>query len=147
MSDWDFPSLFTTNTTVQSEHIDGLGHANNAIYVTWCEAVAWQHSQALGLTVKDYQSLNRGMAISRASYDYILPCFAGDELILATWLTANDGKLRMERSFQIEDTDSGKTLFRGRWQLISVNLETGKPARMPQIFNEVYGPVVVSSES
>jgi acyl-CoA thioester hydrolase len=145
MIEWDYPSPFLVSATVQLDHIDGLGHANNTIYVSWCEKVAWQHSKALGLSVEDYQLLGRGMAIKQASYDYIVPCFANDELLLGTWLTASDGKLRMERSFQIVGAKRGDTLFRGRWQLISVNLETGRPTRMPQCFKDVYEPVVISN--
>ena len=51
---WDQPQAFIIDLHVASEHIDELGHANNAVYVTWLERCAWQHSQSLGLGIEDY---------------------------------------------------------------------------------------------
>ena len=38
---WDRPDPFTIELAVGSEDIDGLGHANNAVYVAWLERCAW----------------------------------------------------------------------------------------------------------
>ena len=45
---WDRPNPFTIELAVGSEDIDGLGHANNAVYATWLERRAWLHSPFLG---------------------------------------------------------------------------------------------------
>ena len=92
---WDYPSPFTQPAVPIPADIDGLQHTNNAVYVQWCERIGWAHSQALGLSLLDYQRLDRAMAIRRGEYDYLLPTVLGDELTLATWLTASDGKLTM----------------------------------------------------
>ena len=63
MTDWDRPSPFTLALTPAAEHIDGLGHTNNAVYVQWCEQAGWAHSEALGLSLADYRRLDRAMAI------------------------------------------------------------------------------------
>jgi acyl-CoA thioester hydrolase len=101
MNDWDFPSPFTLALTPAAEHIDGLAHTNNAVYVQWCEQAGWAHSEALGLSLDDYRRLDRAMAIREGHYDYLLPSFEGEALVLGTWLTASDGKLTMERRFQL----------------------------------------------
>jgi len=44
MSAWDFPDPFTQTVRVLGTHIDVLAHANNAVYVNWCQDVAWAHS-------------------------------------------------------------------------------------------------------
>lgn len=140
---WDQPTPHILPITVSATDIDGLGHANNACYVQWCELCAWQHSALLGLAVTDYQALDRGVAIHKASYQYFLPSFAGDTLLVATWLTGCDGKLRLERSFQILDQASGATVLRGHWLLICTTLSTGKATRFPERFLEVYGGAVI----
>ena len=133
----------------QAADIDGLNHTNNAVYVQWCERVGWAHSDALGLCLADYQRLDRAMAIRRGEYDYLLPTDLGERLTLATWLAASDGKLSMERRFQLVRDSDGSTVLRGRWDLVCIELSTGRPRRMPPEFVQVYGaavrPVVVPS--
>lgn len=141
--DWDFPEPYTYPVRIAESDIDGMGHANNACYVVWCEDCAWSHSQSLGLSVHDYQRLDRGVAIRKASYDYTLPAFEGEELLIGTWLTACDGKLRLERRFQMINLSTGKTVQRGHWELICVTLSSGKATRFPREFVDVYAAAVV----
>ncbi|MDP7456148.1 MAG: thioesterase family protein [Gammaproteobacteria bacterium] len=140
---WDYPNPFTSNILVAADDIDGLGHVNNACYVVWCEQCAWKHSELLGLNIADYQRLDRGVAINKADYDYFLPSFNREELIVGTWLTACDEKLRLERSFQTINRETGATVMRGSWQLICVTLSTGKPSRFPQEFLDSYATAVI----
>lgn len=58
-------------------------------------------AQVLGLGLYDYHRLDRAMASRRSAYDYLRPSFLGDALIQGTWLVASDGKLTMERRFQL----------------------------------------------
>ena len=143
--DWDYPTPFTHQLTVSRANIDGMGHANNACYVVWCEDCAWKHSGALGLSVEDYQRLDRGVSIHRANYEYLLPSFENDDLTIATWLTGCDRKLRLERSFQIVNTITEQTVLRGHWLLICTALSTGKAVRLPQEFLQAYGGAVIAS--
>ena len=142
-SPWDYPAPYILDLTVGDQDIDGMGHANNACYVIWCERCAWEHSRSLGLSVSDYHRLNRGVAIQRASYDYVAPAFAGERLRIGTWLTGCDGRLRLERRFQILRAADDSTVLRGQWALVGINVETGKPARLPPAFISVYGGAVV----
>lgn len=141
--EWDYPRPFTREIIVEESDIDGLGHTNNASYVIWCEQCAWQHSESLGLSVADYQKLDRGVAIHHAEYDYRLPTFASDRLIVGTWLVHCDGKLRLERRFQIVRLDNGATVLRGRWNVVSVVLSTGRTTRLPRQFVDTYSSAVV----
>lgn len=142
---WDHPTPFTLPAAPQPQDIDGLNHTNNAVYVQWCEKVAWAHSEALGLALADYHRLDRAMAIRRGEYDYLLPSGLGDALTLGTWLFRGDGKLAMERRFQLIRDSDGATLMRGRWQLVCIELASGKPRRMPPEFCRVYLPAAVDA--
>ncbi|MDN3919625.1 acyl-CoA thioesterase [Roseateles violae] len=135
---WDHANPFTLDVRPQADDIDGLNHTNNAVYVQWCEKVAWAHSEALGLSLADYQRLDRAMAIRRGDYEYLLPTFVGEDLRLGTWLTASDGKLTMERRFQLIRAADGVTVLRGRWELVCIELASGRPRRMPEEFCEIY---------
>ena len=141
--EWDYPAPFTQEVTVAATDIDGLGHTNNASYVIWCEQCAWLHSESLGLSVADYQELDRGVAIHHAEYDYHLPTFVDDDLIIGTWLVDCDSRLRLERRFQIVRRKNSETVLRGRWNLVSVVLSTGKTTRLPRLFVDTYSAAVV----
>jgi len=142
--DWDYPQPFILAVTPQAGDIDGLDHTNNAVYVRWCEQAGWGHSEGLGLSLDDYRRLDRAMAIRRGSYDYLLPTLAGEALTLATWLVGGDGKLSMERRFQLVRNSDGATVLRGRWELVCIEISSGRPRRMPAEFLDTYMPVVVA---
>ena len=135
---WDYPNPFTQPAVPQAVDIDGLQHTNNAVYVQWCERIGWAHSEALGLSLLDYQRLDRAMAIRRADYDYLLPTQLGEELTLATWLSASDGKLTMERRFQLIRNRDQVTVLRGRWDLVCIEVSSARARRMPAEFFAVY---------
>ncbi len=141
---WDYPNPFTQPAVPQAVDIDGLQHTNNAVYVQWCERIGWAHSEALGLSLLDYQRLDRAMAIRRADYDYLLPTQLGEELTLATWLSASDGKLTMERRFQLIRARDQVTVLRGRWNLVCIELSSGRARRMPAEFCAVYLAALVA---
>lgn len=140
---WDYPQPFILPVAPQVNDIDGLNHTNNAVYVRWCEQIGWAHSEALGLGLADYQRLDRAMAIKRGEYDYLLPSALDDQLTLATWLLASDGKLTMERQFQLIRKRDQVTILRGRWDLVCIELSSGRARRMPQEFCHKYLPAIV----
>ena len=141
---WDFPQPFTLPVTPRGDDIDGLNHTNNAVYVQWCGQIGWAHSEALGLGLADYRRLDRAMAIHRGEYDYLLPTVLGDELTLGTWIMSSDGKLTMERRFQLIRNRDRATVLRARWDLVCIELSSGRARRMPSEFCEIYLPARVN---
>ena len=135
---WDYDKPFVIGLTVAEADIDVMGHTNNVTYLRWLEQVAWAHSTALGLDWAAYQRLKRAMVARRHELDYLLPSFAGDELQIGTWLAENDGKLSMWRRYQVIRAGDGQTLLRGRTHWVCVDLESGKPRRMPEEFLKAY---------
>ena len=137
---WDVRAPFIERVTVQPEHIDRFGHTNNVVYLSWLEQVAWSHSQTLGLGFADYERLGCGCVARRHELDYLAPTFAGDELLLATFIHENDGRLTMWRGYQIIRAGDGRTVLRGRTQWVCVDMKTGKPRRQPPEFVQAYKP-------
>ena len=136
---WDRPQPFVVDIRVQAAEIDHYQHANNAAYVTWLERCAWAHSNALGLSLELYQSLDRGMAVLRHEIDYLAAAYQDQSLKLATWIVASDGKLRMTRRFQLVREADGLTLLRALTTFVCIELSSGKPKRMPAEFIQGYG--------
>ncbi|AIR91555.1 acyl-CoA thioesterase [Pseudomonas cremoricolorata] len=142
---WDLPTPFVIDLRVGAQDIDGLGHANNAAYVTWLERSAWRHSQRLGLDLAEYRRLDRAMAVVRHEIDYLAAGYEDDELQLATWIVEWDQRLRMTRHFQLKRPSDGLTLLRARTTFACIELSTGRPRRMPGEFLEGYGPAVIQA--
>lgn len=142
---WDLPAPFVIDITVSAEDIDGLGHANNAVYVSWLERCAWRHSQRLGLDLAEYRRLDRAMAVVRHEIDYLAAAYEGEELQMGTWIVASDHKLRMDRQFQLVRPADGVTLLRARTTFVCIELSSGKPRRMPVEFVDGYGRALLGA--
>jgi acyl-CoA thioester hydrolase len=140
---WDHRAPHTQTRRVMAEDIDGLGHTNNAVYVNWCEQVAWDHSAALGMSLEGYQRLDRAMAVVHAEYHYLQACHLDDEIITATWIAQWDRRLTMQRHFQIIRPADGATLLRAKIRFACIELSTGRPRRLPPEFIAVYGPAIL----
>jgi acyl-CoA thioester hydrolase len=140
---WDMATPFVIDLKVGNDDIDGLGHANNAVYVTWLERCAWRHSQRLGLDLSEYRRLDRAMAVLRHEIDYLASAYEDDDLQLATWIVDWDQKLKMTRQFQLVRPRDGLTLLRARTTFVCIELSSGKPKRMPAEFIEGYGPAML----
>lgn len=142
---WDLATPFVIDLNVAADDIDGLGHANNAVYVAWLERCAWRHSQQLGLDLTEYRRLDRAMAVVRHEIDYLASAYEDDELQLATWIVDWDCRLKMPRRFQLRRPGDGLTLLRAQTTFVCIELSSGKPRRMPVEFIEGYGPAMVSN--
>ena len=135
---WDLPTPFIMEQFVGPEHIDEMGHTNNVVYLQWLEHMAWGHSNALGLNWDVYKALNRALVARRHEIDYLAPTFAGEKLLMGTWIVGNDRKLSVTRRYQIIRPADGVTVLRGQTHWVCVDLESGKPKRMPPEFADGY---------
>lgn len=140
---WDLVQPFVIDVRVDASSIDHYGHVNNAEYLRWIERASWAHSRQLGLSLDDYRALDRGMVVHRHELDYLAPSFEGDRLELATWIVACDGRLTLERRFQLRHAESGRTVLRARTRFACIALSTCRPKRMPARFVDVYGKAVI----
>ncbi|MGK9065014.1 acyl-CoA thioesterase [Stutzerimonas chloritidismutans] len=140
---WDQVEGYVIDIEVDASHIDELGHANNAVYVTWLESCAWRHSQSLGLGLDDYRRLDRAMAVLRHEIDYLAAAYEGDRLQLATWIVESDQRLKMKRNFQLVRPADNTTLLRAQTTFVCIQLSNGKPKRMPVEFVEGYGQALI----
>jgi len=138
---WDLPSPHVHVVVAASDDIDGYGHVNNAVYVRWLDHAAWSHSTELGLSPDSCIGGRRGMAVMRTQLHYISPALEGDRLEAATWIVESDHRLRCSRRFQIRRAADGRTLLRALVHYVCIDLDSGRPKRMPPEFVERYRPL------
>ena len=83
-------------------------------------------------------ALRRGMAAHRLEIEYLRAAVRGDVVEAATWIVGTDGRLRVERRFQLRRQSDGETLARARIDYVCINLDSGRAVRMPESFARAY---------
>jgi acyl-CoA thioester hydrolase len=138
MNDFDLPAPHILELVVGAADIDAYNHVNNAVYVTWCDRIAWDHSAALGLPLARCLEIDRGMAVVRTVIQYLRPALLGDVVHAATWIVPVDSRLRVRRRFQIKRMADTSTLARAEIEYVCIELSSGRPMRWPPEFRERY---------
>lgn len=136
--DWDLPDPFILPIEVRQEDTDRIGHANNVVYVRWLEDVSWAHIEHNGMDWALHEKTGKAMAITRTEIDYLAAANAGDRLLLGTWLTDCDQRIRSARQFQLIRPADGRTLARAISTHACVGIESQRPARIPQEYLDVF---------
>jgi acyl-CoA thioester hydrolase len=132
------PSAFITTHRVAPEEIDEYAHVNNTVYLQWLDRIAWAHSSKLGVPLEHCIAIRRGMAVRHTRVDYLEAALLDDNLLIATWLVACDGRLRCTRRFEILRVSDSKRVLDAEIEYFCLNLDTGKPCRFPREFSELY---------
>ena len=136
--DWDYKNPHVMKFQVFKEDIDVLGHVNNKVYLDWCELVSWDHSKSLGITPQTYQELRCACVVVKNKIEYLGSLFENDSVVISTWITDTDSKLKLSRLFQVIRAKDNKTVFRSNVDYACINLDTYRPTRMPDLFKEAY---------
>jgi len=137
-NEFDLPAPHIIDLEVGAADIDAYNHVNNAVYVTWCDRIAWDHSAALGLPIERCLEIDRGMAVVRTVIQYLRPALLGDVVHVATWIVPVDSRLRVRRRFQIVRLADESTLARAEIEYACIELSSGRPMRWPPEFRERY---------
>ena len=135
---FDLPGPHIIDLEVGAADIDAYNHVNNAVYVTWCDRIAWDHSAALGLPIERCLEIDRGMAVVRTVIQYLRPALLGDVVHVATWIVPVDSRLRVRRRFQIVRLADESTLARAEIEYACIELSSGRQMRWPPEFRERY---------
>ena len=134
---WHHPDVFAIDIKVVAADIDAYGHVNNAVYLQWLTQCAWAHSAEVGLTEQRCVELRRGMAVREIHVELLASAYEGDELLVGNWVSSKD-RLRATREYQVINPTTGATLLRGHLDFVCINLDNGRPARMPPEFTDGY---------
>jgi len=124
------PDIFFHPHVVQADEIDDLGHANNVVYIAWLQAAAVAHSAAQGWPGSRYHELGQGWVVREQTIKYLLPAFAGDHVVVETWV-ATMSKVTSLRRYRVSRNGDGALLATAETNWAFVDLTTGKPVRIP----------------
>lgn len=124
------PAVYEFCHTVTPGEIDGQGHVNNLEYLKWMQQAALDHSAAQGWPPERYRELGAGWVARSHAIEYLGPAFAGDEIVVKTWI-ADFKKVTSRRKYRIlrPADDSLLAVAETNWAFIG--LEHHVPRRIP----------------
>ncbi|WP_396588210.1 acyl-CoA thioesterase [Bermanella sp. R86510] len=143
---WQYANPFTMDIVVSADDTDRLGHTNNQVYIKWMEEISWRHIEQHGLTWDKQTQENRAMAIHRTDIEYLQASYEGDALVMATWITSCERQLTTSRHFQCVRPADGKTIIQANSHYVSIDLKTGKPARMPKWYQQTLQQLAIETQ-
>ena len=122
--------IYEYRHTVRDDEIDGLGHANNGAYVDWMQAAAVAHSTANGWPGPRYRRMGFGWVVRSHAIEYLQPAFAGDAVVVRTWV-ATLRKATSIRRYRIVRAGDGTLLAAAETKWAFINYTTRQPMRIP----------------
>lgn len=119
--------VFEMSFTAAPEHIDQLGHVNNAVWVQWMEQIAVAHWD----TVADPAHKDAYYwVVVRHEIDYLRAAYEGDRIIGRTWVGDAPRGAKFDRHLEFAGGD-GKLCVRARTTWAVIDKAAGRPIRVP----------------
>ena len=119
--------VFTRAITALPEHIDELGHVNNAVWVQWIQDVAVAHWDAVADAAHKDAYV---WVIIRHEIDYLRAVTVGETVTGRTWVGEAPKGARFDRLMEFTGED-GKVRVRARTVWAILDKATGRPLRVP----------------
>ena len=129
---------FELTLTAGPEHIDELGHVNNAVWVQWVQQVAVAHRESVA---DPAHKAAHYWVVVRHEIDYLRAAHEGDRITARTWVGDAPQGARFDRFVEFTGTD-GKTCVRCKTQWAIIDKALGRPIRVPP---EVVAPFIAQA--
>ncbi|MCE9591766.1 MAG: acyl-CoA thioesterase [Planctomycetes bacterium] len=136
---FDDPDPYFMEHTVEPGDIDGQGHVNNAVYVSWMDRAAFAHSRAVGYDMEAYRRAGASFVVRRHEIEYFAPAFEGERIVVATWPCRMERFTALRRHHIVRVAD-GATLVKALTRWIYIDTATGRPRRMPDELIKAFSP-------
>lgn len=125
--------VFSLRRRVEWRDLDTAQHVNNAVYLNYAEDCGIQAAAAFGWPMSRMQAINWGIFARKERVEYRLPAMLDDELEITTW--AYDVKrISATRHYTITRVSTGELLAQVQSFIVSADVTTGKPMRIPEEF-------------
>ncbi len=136
MSDGSAPPSRTHELAlhVREEDIDGLGHVNNVVYLSWIQDVATDHWMRVA---SPEQIADTVWVVVRHEIDYERPAHLGDEIIARTWV-GEATPTTWGRHTEIVRKADGQVLARARSVYCPLNARSMRPRRLDAALQEPF---------
>jgi len=114
---------------VPESALDQNGHVNNVVYVQWMQDVAIRHADSADGT-RIVQALGATWVVRSHNIEYLVPAFAGDEVVALTWVV-DFRRARSRRRYRFIREHDNALLARGETEWVFVDAASGRPRTIP----------------
>jgi acyl-CoA thioester hydrolase len=119
--------VFEHRITARPEHIDELGHVNNAVWVQWIQEVALAHWYNVADPAHQDDYI---WVVVRHEIDYLRAVNEGETVTGRTWVGEAPKGARFDRHMEFIGED-GKVRVRAVTQWAIIDKSAGRPIRVP----------------
>jgi acyl-CoA thioester hydrolase len=119
--------VFEHRITAKPEHIDELGHVNNAVWVQWIQEVALAHWYSIADPAHQDDYI---WVVVRHEIDYLRAVEEGETVAGRTWVGEAPKGARFDRHMEFVGED-GKARVRARTTWAIIDKAAGRPIRVP----------------
>jgi acyl-CoA thioester hydrolase len=130
-------AVFELTLTAAPEHIDELGHDNNAVWVQWVQQVAVAHWDSIAPS--EHREAYFWVVV-RHEIDYLRAAHKGDRIVARTWVGDAPQGARFDRFVEFAGPDD-KICVRAKTQWAIIDKASGRPIRVPP---EVVAPFLTA---
>jgi acyl-CoA thioester hydrolase len=126
---------FVYRDTVRFRDLDGMGHVNNAVFLTYMESARIAYLSALGAGDNPQQSL----ILARVEVDFRSPIAFGEDVEVGV-RTSRMGRKSFELEYEVRA--GGRVAAEGRSVLVGYDYEAGASTEIPAEWREWLAPKV-----
>lgn len=127
------PGAYVIERPVAWSDLDGLHHVNNAVYLNYAEDAGMGAIAAYGWPVDRCMAAGFAIVARRQRIEYKAQAVLGDTVRVTTWWS-DPRRTNAVRNYRIERVSDGQLLARVWGHFVWVNVQTGRPIRIPADF-------------
>ena len=124
------PQIYQYKLTVPDDAVDMNGHVNNIEYIRWMQLAAVLHSDIQGCT-KATIDIGATWVVRTHYIEYLRPAFAGENIIVLTWVS-NFRRVQSLRRYRIIRIGDNAILVEGETDWVFVDAKTGRLRSIPK---------------
>jgi acyl-CoA thioester hydrolase len=115
-------TAFTRGFTAAAEHIDELGHVNNAVWVQWVQEVSTSHWAARASAEEQEAHV---WVVVRHEIDYHRPLLPGQSVTAHTWVADTASGAKFDRHMLFLGADGAKHVTARFTQAMTASIACG----------------------
>lgn len=117
---------FALTFTAEPQHIDVMGHVNNAVWVQWMEALATAHWEAVAPAAHQAQF---AWVVTRHEIDYRGNIAEGESVTGETFIPEGPRGVRFDRCVEFRNA-AGKAIVTARSTWAMIDIASRRPSRI-----------------
>lgn len=124
--------VFESRFRVRSYELDGLGHANHAVFLNWFEQARFEALEAGGLPADQIAARGWAVVVARVEVDFHREARHGQRLRVRTRVEeARNTSLVLRQEAVLDQAGDDEEILLAGARVVAVWLRDGRPRRIP----------------